>query len=334
MVYTIAEIGNNHNGNLDKCLELVKAAADSGASAIKLQSFTGLDIVSPLILSTDYPEWDSKHYEYWYQFLDSIALPLEDHQKVINYTKKLDIDFITTPVSPKIVSFLEKLDGIKAYKVASMDLNNLDLLISLSQTNKPIIISTGMGSLQEISNAVNILSNNKVSILHCISDYPLEPKSAALNNINILKQKYPHNEVGFSDHSLGNQLALVAVSMGAQIIEKHFTLNRDDPNAAEHHFSMEPDEFKEMVNWFHSIDSNLSNNIWSRSKKEEKVSSQYRRSFHYNDNLPKGHIIEKKDLAFVRPGDGISFEDLHRIINCHLKKSVKRFSPCKLYDVE
>ena len=194
MIYTIAEIGNNHNGNIKKCLKLIDAAAYAGASAVKIQSFRGLDIISPNILSSEYSGWNSKKYKYWYQYIDSIALPLEDHQTIIDRAKKLNLDFITTPVSSEILSILERMKGINYYKIASMDLNNKKLLKALSKTKKQIILSTGMGTMSEVKEANKILKKNNLMILHCVSDYPLEPKNANLNNIKILKETFKRNK--------------------------------------------------------------------------------------------------------------------------------------------
>ena len=300
MTYIIAEIGNNHNGSIKRCLKLIKAASMSGANAVKLQSFTGLDIISPKVLSSFYPEWNSMGFEYWYQYADSIALPISDHQIAIDYAHELNLEFVTTPVNPRITELLEKLNGIDKYKVASMDLNNFGLLKAMSQTKKDIIISTGMGTLKEISKALKILNKNNVSILHCVSDYPLNPKDAFLNNIKILKETFPNNLIGFSDHSLDHELAIASVIIGAEIIEKHFTINRKDPNAAEHHFSMEPKEFLKMVDWIKTIKHNLENKKWSRSLNElNEAKTISRRSFHYVKNFPKGYKINEKDIKVI-----------------------------------
>ncbi len=334
MTYIIAEIGNNHNGNLKKCFELFKSAAESGASAVKIQSFTGKDIISPKVKSSLYPDWDSKGHEYWYKFLDSIALPLEDHQAAIDYANELGIDFITTPVTPDIVDYLEKLNGIKGYKLASMDLNNIDLVQALAKTNKSIIISTGMSDLNEIENVVSILKNNDLSILHCVSDYPLNPDDATLNNICVLKDNFDKFKVGFSDHSLGYELALIAITLGAEIIEKHFTLNRNDKDSAEHHFSMEPKELKTLVEWSNTLEKNFNETSWQRSKKEQSSKMQVRRSFHYKKDLPKNHIIKREDLIFIRPGEGLNFDNIDQILNQKLTTDKKAYTACYLDDIK
>ena len=149
MTYIIAEIGNNHNGSIKKAKQLVKEAVNSGVDAIKIQSFRGLDIVSPKVLMSDLPDWDDGKFKYWYQFAEDLALPLENHQELIDFTNSLSVDFIT-PVSVEILEELESLKGIRGYKVASMDLTNTNLLIEMSKTNKPIIMSTGMGSEKKL----------------------------------------------------------------------------------------------------------------------------------------------------------------------------------------
>jgi len=328
--YIIAEVGNNHNGSSNRAFELIDAALSTGVNAVKFQSFRGIDIVSPKMLSSEYKGWENVGYKYWYQFAESIALPLDKHQEVINYTHKKGLSFITTPVSPYIVSYLENLDGIDAYKIASMDLNNYGLLKAISKTQKKVIISTGMANFSEISKAIELLGEREISILHCVSDYPLNPENANLNNLKILMDKFPSNKIGFSDHSLGYELSLVAVAMGAEIIEKHITLYRNDKSPAEHHFSMEPDEFSEMVKWIRVLDKNLSNKSWSRSPDEGKGREMYRRSFHYKDKFMAGHTIKENDLVFVRPGYGVNYSDVENVIGHKLARDVEEYEPCLL----
>jgi sialic acid synthase SpsE len=332
-VYVISEIGNNHNGSLDKAFKLISESHKAGADAVKFQSFRGQDIVSPKIKTKDYIGWEKVNYEYWFEFADSIALPLNDHQKVIDYACECGIDFITTPVSPFIVEYLEGLSGISSYKIASMDLNNYGLLKAIAGTNKSVIISTGMGDLSEIDKAIEILGEREISILHCVSDYPLNPKDANLNNIKILQDRFPKKEIGFSDHSLGHELALASVMIGATLIEKHFTLDRSDPSPAEHHFSMEPTELNKMVEWIRTLEINLKETEWARSSNEEIGRKMFRRSFHYKKRMGAGHKISQKDLTFVRPGTGINYNELEDFINQILVRDVDEYEPCKISDI-
>ena len=331
--YIISEIGNNHNGSVEKAIAMIDASKNAGVDAVKFQTFRGIDIVSPRVKANEYKGWDVKNQEFWYQFLDTIALKLEDHQKVIDYSNKLGMDFITTPTSPYIVNYLEKLSGIKAYKIASMDLNNTPLLETVAKTKKEIIMSTGMGEMEEVHKAVNIFKNHKLSVLHCVSDYPLDPEKAFLNNITLLKQNFPKLDIGFSDHSLGHELCIAARCLGAVVFEKHITLDRKDPNPAEHHFSMEPNEFRELVNWIRHIDVNLNTTDFSRSETEKINRLKYRRSYHYNSDFKKGEKMSVEKLSFVRPGEGIDNDELLNFIGKTLNKDVKAYDPCNLTDI-
>lgn len=333
-VYVIAEIGNNHNGSVSKALEMIDMSAEAGVDAVKFQSFRGLDIVSPRVPASAYPGWNVKDKTWWYEFLDTIALPLENHQEIIDYAHKKGVDFITTPVSPYIVEYLEKLSGIDAYKVASMDLNNHGLLQAMANTTKPVIMSTGMGHVSEVDKAVEMLGDRDIGVLHCVSDYPLQAEDAYLNNINVLRSRFEGKEIGFSDHSLGHELVIAAVAMGAKIIEKHVTLDRDDPSPAEHHFSMEPSELTEMVQWIRALDKNFGQTGWGRSAKESQDGHQaYRRSFHYNKKLSKGHKVSTDDLVFLRPGTGIDYSELNNVIGQYLICDVDEYQPCELTHV-
>lgn len=332
--YIISEIGNNHNGSVEKAIAMIDASKEANVDAVKFQSFRGIDIVSPKVLANEYKGWDVKNFEFWYQFLDSITLKLEDHQKVIDHTLSKGLDFITTPTSPFIVEYLEKLIGIKAYKIASMDLNNTPLLQAVAKTKKEIIMSTGMGEMHEVHKAVEIFKNHKLSVLHCVSDYPLDPDKAFLNNITLLKNEFPKLDIGFSDHSLGHELCVAARCLGAVVFEKHITLDRKDPNPAEHHFSMEPGEFKDLVKWIRHMDVNLNTSGFSRSETEKVNKLKYRRSYHYNADFKKGEVMSTDKLSFVRPGEGIDNEELIGFIGKKLNKDVKAYDPCKLNDIQ
>jgi N,N'-diacetyllegionaminate synthase len=332
--YIIAEIGNNHNGSVSKAIELIDMSAEAGVDAVKFQTFRGLDIVSPTVPASAYSGWQVKDWEFWYQFLDTIALPIDDHQEVIDHAKKRGVDFITTPVSPDIVSILENFTGITAYKLASMDLNNFGLIRAIKATEKPVIMSTGMGDFVEVEQAVRLFGEKDLSILHCVSDYPLDPINAGLSNINVLRQRFGHATIGFSDHSLGHELTVAAVTMGARLIEKHVTLDRNDPEKAEHHFALEPDELAEMVRWIRAVEVSLKPTDWVRSPNEADGRQLFRRSFHYNKTLSAGHMVTEKDLAFIRPGIGIGYSDLHSVIDKRLRADRQAYSPCLVSDVE
>jgi sialic acid synthase SpsE/GNAT superfamily N-acetyltransferase len=328
MSYIIAEIGNNHNGKLDKAIELIHQSFKAGVDAVKFQSFRGIDIVSPKVKANEYKGWDVGQFEYWHEFLDTIALKLEDHQAVIDETLRLGMDFITTPTSPYIVSYLENLEGIAAYKIASMDLNNIPLLNAVAKTKKPLLISTGMGEIQEVKKAVTLLKNNPLTILHCVSDYPLNPSRACLGNITTLIQAFPNYKIGFSDHSLGHELCVAARCLGATVFEKHITIDRNDPSPAEHHFALTPSEFKILTDWLRHIDTNFRKTGFQRSESEKVNKFKYRRSYHFNAAYKKGEIITLQHVTLVRPGNGIDEEGLPQILGKPLVNDVNAFDPC------
>ena len=332
--YIIAEIGNNHNGSVEKAIELIDMSAAAGVDAVKFQTFRGLDIVSPKVRADEYPGWNVTEFEFWYQFLDAIALPLDEHQRVVDHAHSRGVDFITTPVSPVVLELLKNVNGIDAYKLASMDLDNLALIKAVAGSGKPVILSTGMGKLEEVEQAVNLLGTQEISVLHCVSDYPLDPNNAALNNLSVLSHRFPSVRIGFSDHSLGHELVIAAVAMGARVIEKHVTLDRNDLNLAEHHFSLEPKELEEMVHWVRILDNNYKNTGWVRSPNEAECRDRYRRSFHYRQDFTEGHLVSEDDLVFIRPGDGIGYDTLKGVLGKVLRTDKVAFEPCIISDFQ
>jgi sialic acid synthase SpsE len=194
-------------------------------------------------------------------------------------------------------------------------------------------MSTGMGDIKEVELAVSKFNREQINILHCVSDYPLDPNNAALKNITVLQETFPNHNIGFSDHSLGHELTLCSLALGAKVIEKHITLDRNDPELAEHHFSLEPKELKEMVYWIRAMDKNLASNSWTRSPEESEGKRKFRRSYHYKMDLPKGHSVSLNDLVFIRPGEGADHKDIEKIVGKPLNRDIEAYSPCVLNDV-
>lgn len=300
--FIIAEIGNNHNGSKETAIDLINIAADSGVDAVKFQTFKGLDIVSPKVLANEYKGWDVKGFKYWSEFLDTIALPLEDHKEVFNFAIEKGLIPFSTPTSPYIVDFLEELN-VPLYKIASMDLTNIQLLKKVAKTEKSVIISTGMANDAEIEKAVSIFKNNELSILHCISDYPTKPENANLKAVSYLKNKYDVIS-GLSDHSITNEFAIGSVALGGRIIEKHITYSRSAIEKAEHHFSLEPEELKNLVKSIRTLEKGLGTHQLNRSEQEKINKLKYRRSIHLNKAMKKGEVIKESDISVVRPNIG------------------------------
>lgn len=330
-VFIIAEIGNNHNGSKRTALELIDYAAKAGADAVKFQTFKGLDIVSPLVKADEYKGWDVKGFEFWHQFLDSIALPLEDHKAVYAHALKKGLIPFSTPTSVKTVDFLESI-GNELYKIASMDVTNVQLLRRVAATRKPVIMSTGMASDAEISKAARIFTSSELVLLHCVSDYPTRAENVNLLSIPYLAEKHKV-PVGFSDHCLTSEFALASVSLGARIVEKHLTYSRTAKEKAEHHFALEPADFAEMVRGIRSLEKGLGEKRLVRSPTELINKSNYRRSLHLNKDKKAGEKVLPGDIAAVRPAVGADASEFDFFIGKSLRRDVAAWTGLKKPDV-
>lgn len=330
-VFIIGEIGNNHNGKKETALQLIDIAAEAGIHAVKFQTFRGQDIVTPLVKASEYPGWDSGKFEFWYQFLDSIALPLEEHKEVFDYALEKGIIPFSTPTSVEIVDFLESLE-MPLYKIASMDLTNIQLLRKVAATGKPVILSTGMSTEAEIATAVEIFSKNQFALLHCISDYPADPAQSNLRSIQYLKDTFKV-PVGYSDHTLTNETAGLAVALGARIIEKHYTYDRNTPEKAEHHFSLEPEGLADLVQTVQHSEAALGTYQLYRSPSELSNRGKYRRSLHVNKDLPANHRLTSADIVVLRPNNGAQPETYDLFEGQTLRTAKKAWDPLQVTDI-
>lgn len=330
-VFIIAEIGNNHNGSKETALELIDFASKAGADAVKFQTFTGLDIVSPTVSADEYKGWDVKGFTFWHEFLDTISLGLSDHKEVYEYASLKGLIPFSTPTSVRIVDFLESI-GNEIYKIASMDVTNIPLLKRVAETGKPVIMSTGMANETEIEQAINIFKNNELVVLHCVSDYPVQPENVNLLSIPFLAERF-NVITGFSDHSLTNEFAIAAISIGARVIEKHITYSRQSKEKAEHHFALEPGEFKEMVNAIRNIESGMGTKKLMRSAGELENKVKYRRSLHLNKNKKTGEQIFADDISVVRPAIGADASEFDFFIGKTLGRDVDAWTGLKREDM-
>jgi sialic acid synthase SpsE len=331
--YIISEIGNNHGANKDTAKKMIKASADAGADAVKFQTFKTLDIVNPNVPANAYPGWDvSDKFEYWYQFVETLEMPYEWYDELISYTRSLGLAFISTPASFEAVEFLgsKKVDAVK---VASMDLNNIPLLKEIEKLGLPVILSTGMSTIDEIEEAVAVFKKSPLAILHCVSDYPLKSEDAGLLNIKMLRERFKI-PVGFSNHALGYDLDIVAAALSASIIEKHFTLDRSDTKTAEHHFSMQPEEMKEMVEKVRMIKKALGGGDRKMNANESKNRQLARRSITAAKEILKGQAISKSDLTFIRPGTGLAPKYLDDVVGKKTKRTIKPYELIERGDLE
>ncbi|MFX1537421.1 MAG: N-acetylneuraminate synthase [Promethearchaeota archaeon] len=291
--FMIAEAGLNHNGKLELAKKLVRKAAEVEADAVKFQTFVTEEFVS----KNDKP---------MYKLFKKLELSFSDFQELSDLSKDVGIMFLSTPLDFKTVNFLEKLD-VPAFKIASGDLTNHPFLEYIAKKNKPVILSTGMATLEEVEEAVNLINstgNNKLVLLHCVSTYPAPFEDANLRAICTLKQAF-HVPVGFSDHTLNTLTPVAAVAIGASMIEKHFTLSKKLAGP-DHRCSFDVNEFGKMVESIRQVEKMLGSSVKKPVKSEIAILKLARRSLVAKKKIHKGTRITEEMLAFKRPGDGIS----------------------------
>ena len=284
---------------------MVCVAAESGASYIKFQAFRTDVLVSESAQAAEYQKKNTGAIRQK-EMLSKLELSLEDFEEIAGICIKEKIGFLVTPFESKIVPSLIEY-GMDRIKVSSGDLTNLPLLISLAKFNLPMIVSTGMASEREVSDSVRLLKNEKVSdltLLHCTSLYPAPPNTINLRAMSTMKDKF-NVKVGFSDHSVGNHIALAAVALGACIIEKHFTLDRELPGP-DHQASLEPDELIEMISKLREIEKSLGNGIKEPNESEQEVALLVRRSWHLKRDIKAGIRLTDDDIILKRPGYGLA----------------------------
>lgn len=322
--YIIAEIGSNHNGNMNLAKKLIDAAVDSGANAVKFQSWTPESLIATeeYEANTEYNDDPNKHWGSLRQMVEKYYLRKDEHIELNRYCKSKGVNFCSTPFSNTEAELLNELD-IPFYKIASMDINNLRLITHIAKYNKPVILSTGMATLGEIEKAIQTIEktgNNQIVLLHCISVYPPEMKDVNLRNITMLQQAFEY-PVGFSDHTIGSSIPLASVALGACIIEKHFTIDKDLPGW-DHKVSATPEEFKVITQESKNISAALGSTRRVISEQEKKKVPQMRRSIVTAKQIKKNGIIAAEDLTFKRPGSGISPDQEEFVVGRKAKKDL------------
>lgn len=321
--YIIAELSANHNGSLKKALETVEAAAHAGADAIKLQTYTAetitMDSDRPDFLISDGPWKGLKLFDLY----KSAQTPFEWHREIFNHAQRLGITVFSAPFDETAVDLLEGL-GAPAYKIASFEIVDIPLISYAARTGKPLLISTGMASEVEIEEAIDTARHSgckELALLHCISSYPAPVESSNLKQIITLGEKFKV-PIGLSDHSKGNTAAIVAVALGACMIEKHFTLSRAD-KGPDSEFSIEPGELASLCAEVKLSWASLGKSDFSRPQVEN-TSRTFRRSIYFVNDLPKGHVVNQADLRSIRPGFGLAPKHFMDLVGLTLSQSVKK----------
>ena len=324
--YVIAEIGANHNGDMELARKLIDSAKDCGCDAVKFQSWSPESLVSleEYAQNRVYTDSPKKHFGSLQEMINAYYLRESQHFELKDYCLNAGIDFCSTPFSSKEADLLEKLD-VPFFKIASMDINNLDLLSYVGKKGRPVILSTGMADLGEIERAVQVIENQgnkQIILLHCISIYPPDFKDINLNNIPMLAKTFGY-PVGFSDHSLGLPIPFASVAIGAVVLEKHFTLDKGLPGW-DHEISADPIEMKALVKESRNIFESLGSFRRTISNAEMEKRKKFRRSIVVNSDLSAGHVLQECDISFKRPGNCIPPNEKYNILGRILKKNIKR----------
>lgn len=325
-VYIIAEMSANHDQNFDQAIKIIEAAKTAGADAIKLQTYT------PDTLTIDCDNeyfkikgtiWEGRNL---YDLYNEAYTPWDWQPRLKKIAEGLGLDFFSSPFDASAVDFLEGI-GVPAYKIASFELVDLPLLRKVAQTGKPLILSTGMASLEEINEAVQTFraaGGSQLALLKCTSAYPAPTEEANLRTIPDLAQKFGV-PVGLSDHTMGSTVAIAAVSLGACIIEKHFTLSRQTPGP-DSSFSMEPDEFRSMVDAIRTAEKALG--VVDYGVSEAQVNSRvFRRSLFAVKDIAAGEKFSAENIRSIRPGNGLHTRHLDEIIGKRATAAIDRGTP-------
>lgn len=314
----IAEAGVNHNGDFEMAMELIKVAAEAGVDVVKFQTFKAQKLVSQTADLAEYQKSNNKNeFSNQLEMLQKLELPFNWHADLKKYAEELGILFCSTPFDQESLDFLVGL-GIPFIKIPSGEITNKPFLERIARKNQKVILSTGMSTMSEVEDAVNVLIDsgltiNQITVLHCNTEYP-----TPLEDVNIkamLPLKSLGVDYGYSDHTLGFEVAIAAVALGASVIEKHFTLDKNLPGP-DHKASLEPHELVDFVKYIRNTEKIISGSgIKEVSLSEQKNIINARKSINLKKNIFKGEVISIDDLEMKRPGIGISPMDYEKIVN-------------------
>jgi sialic acid synthase SpsE len=312
MPYIIAEIGFNHEGDMPVARKMIRAASEAGADAVKFQTFRAQDIALP----------SSPHFE----LIKCGEMNFEQHQALFDTAKEAGIDFLSTPFSPWAVELLERI-GVEKYKIASMDCTNQHLLKIVAQTGKPILLSTGMATLEEIHTSLDFLEARRsgpVTLLHCVSCYPAKTEELNLAIISLFKNVF-NRPVGYSDHHVGTKACFAAAVLGAEVIETHFTLD-NSKEGGDHYHSVEPEELRALIEAIELFKRMAGDTGAIQKRPDRSQADFFRRGVYSARDLKKGTVLAPDDFLLARPVAALSPNDVIRLSGRTLKENVNSFS--------
>ncbi len=334
-IFLIAEAGVNHNGQLSIAKKLIDIAYKVKVDAIKFQTFITENLILKNVAKVEYQKVSKKDNENFFNMIKKYELSKNDFKILKDYCYEKGIIFMSTPFDETSVGWLEELN-IPAYKIGSGDLNNFPLLELICSMKKPILLSTGMATLEEVKNSVRFIKSmgvNDVILFQCTTNYPSTYEEINLNVIDTYKKEFPDLLIGFSDHSLGIEASIGAVTKGVEVIEKHFTLDKN-MEGPDHKASMNPQELYDWVKAIRNIEKALGSGVKEPSEIELKIALIARKSIVSIKDLKKGDIITTENISIKRPGTGISPIFFKKCIGKKVKNDIPTDSVINWEDIE
>jgi len=335
-VFIIAEAGVNHNGSIELAKKLIDASVEARVDAVKFQTFIAEKVISKYAEKANYQKSTTGEEESQLDMVKKLELSFDDFIELKAYAESKDIMFLSTPFDMESIHFLESLK-MGLWKIPSGEINNLPYLRKIGSYNEKVIFSTGMSTLGDIEKAIEILTEagtliENITILHCNTEYPTPMQDVNLKAMQTIKNAFGVN-IGYSDHTLGIEVSVAAVALGATVIEKHFTLDKN-MTGPDHLASLEPAELKSLVDSIRNIESALGNSIKTPSPSESKNIKIARKSIHLANDIKKGQVLKIEDLIIKRPGDGINPLFIDDIVGCNAKDDLREDSLLNFKDIE
>ena len=321
--FVIAEAGVNHDGEISKAEALIEAAVAAGADAVKFQTFKTEKVIAPNTAKAPYQKTNTGADETMFEMVKKLELSFDAFRHLADLCRRRNVLFLSTPFDHDSVDFLAGL-GMAAFKVPSGEITNFPLVTRMARQGRPLIISTGMSTIGEVDAVLQCAAragNTQAALLHCVSNYPADPAESNLRVLGTLGRAFGL-PVGFSDHTLGIEVAIAAVALGACIIEKHFTLDCDLPGP-DHRASLEPDDLRAMIQGIRKVESALGNGIKTPSAAELAVAAVGRRSLVAAKDLSAGSRLSEEMIAVLRPGTGIPPAAMEYVLGRVLKQAVR-----------
>lgn len=328
-VFIIAEIGVNHGGSMKLARKLIDEAVKAGCDAVKFQSFRAKNLVTKDAPKAKYQIKNSSVPESQYEMLKRLEMSPTEHLMLMRYSRKKGVEFMSTPFDEESVDFLDSI-GMKTFKISSGEITDRPLIKRIAGKRKPVILSTGMADLDEIRRAVRWINEEwkgmkkkpRLSLLHCVSNYPADIKDMNISAIRTLKSVFGL-PVGLSDHTLVIELSVASVALGAEIIERHFTLDRSMPGP-DHKASLEPSQFRAMADAIRNVEAALGDGIKRPARSEREIKVMARKSIVSGRDIKAGETTKLADFAFKRPGTGMPPESVARILGMRAARYIAK----------